>query len=133
MPTESDPVRKVLVCEDNRDLSLLLRIALERDGHRVETIEDMRLFLHRTLAFAPDVILMDLRMPYTDGEEAVGILHADSRTAHIPIVLVSANAKAATVAANLGIPHVDKPFELAELRTAVQEALDPANAGELPT
>ena len=116
-------MKKVLICEDNDDLSTLLRIALERDGYCVDTVEDMDRFLFDAVVFEPDLILMDLRMPKVSGEEAVATLRADERTAHIPVVLVSANREIGAIAKRLDVPYLSKPFQLRDLRDVVAEVV----------
>ena len=116
---------KVIVFEDNDDLRALLRMALERDGHHVESFPDVRNVVDTVVAVDPDVILMDLRMPGVDGEEAIVKLRADARTADAPVILVSADHRAAAVASRLGVVHVDKPFPLTELRHAITRVRDP--------
>lgn len=115
-------MKRVLILEDNDDLRVLLRLALERDGHRVEEVDRGGDLVRRAAAFAPDVVLVDLRMPAINGEEAVARLRADERTARVPVVIVSADARTGEIAARLGVPYVRKPFALGDVRAAVRAA-----------
>jgi two-component system, cell cycle response regulator DivK len=80
----------VLIVDDNdRNRKLagdLLRLARFRTLEAGTAAEGMALASEHL----PDVILMDLRLPDMDGTEAVRMLRAEPRTAHIPIVAVTA-------------------------------------------
>jgi CheY-like chemotaxis protein len=59
--------RHVLVIEDNADAREMLRMALELDGHRVETAEDGTSGVEAALRSTPDVVLVDIGLPGLDG------------------------------------------------------------------
>jgi CheY-like chemotaxis protein len=59
--------RHVLVIEDNADARDMLRIALELDGHRVETAADGVSGVNTALRTTPDVVLIDIGLPGLDG------------------------------------------------------------------
>jgi signal transduction histidine kinase len=59
--------RHVLVIEDNADAREMLRVALELDGHRVESAEDGPRGVEVALRTTPDVILVDIGLPGLDG------------------------------------------------------------------
>jgi CheY-like chemotaxis protein len=60
-------VRHVLVIEDNADAREMLRIALELDGHRVETAADGVTGVETALRSTPDLVLVDIGLPELDG------------------------------------------------------------------
>jgi signal transduction histidine kinase len=75
----ADPIAqplRILVVDDSELNRLLLRSALERDGHFVSTAEDGRLGVEAVLAQRFDIVLMDMRMPVMDGVEAVGLIRS---------------------------------------------------------
>ena len=59
--------RHVLVIEDNADAREMLRIALELDGHRVETAADGTSGVETALRTTPDLVLVDIGLPGLDG------------------------------------------------------------------
>jgi signal transduction histidine kinase/ActR/RegA family two-component response regulator len=66
--TASTPAaRHVLVIEDNADAREMLRLALELDGHRVETAEDGTTGVEVALRTTPDLVLVDIGLPGLDG------------------------------------------------------------------
>ncbi len=75
----------------------------------------------------PDIILMDLMMPRTNGFEASRRLRADPLTNGIPVILLSARREPATKreAFDAGIDHyVEKPFDLAEMESRIRSMLE---------
>jgi diguanylate cyclase (GGDEF)-like protein len=75
----------------------------------------------------PDIILMDLMMPRTNGFEASRRLRADPATSGIPVILLSARREPQTKAEafDAGIDHyVEKPFDLAEMEARIRSMLE---------
>jgi CheY-like chemotaxis protein len=81
----------VLLVEDQPDLRALYAQELELSGFDVIEAGNGADALVHTAAHAPDVVLMDLSMPVLDGWEATRRLKNDARTAHIPIVALTAH------------------------------------------
>ena len=81
----------VLIAEDQADLRQLYAEHLAISGFDVIEARDGAEAIDRTSSELPDVILMDLSMPIIDGWEATKRLKADTRTAHIPIVALTAH------------------------------------------
>jgi CheY-like chemotaxis protein len=78
---------KILLIDDSRATRYALRIELKRLGVEVETAESAEAALAVLKERIPDAILIDHIMPGLNGLEALEIIHADPRTAHLPIVL----------------------------------------------
>ncbi len=83
---------KILVVDDNE---LNLRLAcdtLELAGHETLSAVNGRESVDIAVAECPDLILMDLRMPIMNGEEAMEEIKTDVRTRDIPVVALTASA-----------------------------------------
>jgi adenylate cyclase len=80
----------VLVVDDEEQNRALLRDPLEARGYEVEEAENGMQALEKIAARPPDVILLDLMMPKMDGFEVCRQLKTNSKTAHIPILMVTA-------------------------------------------
>ena len=80
----------VLVVDDEEQNRTLLRDPLEARGYEVEEAENGLQALQKIAARPPDVILLDLMMPKMDGFEVCRRVRKDAKTAHIPILLVTA-------------------------------------------
>jgi CheY-like chemotaxis protein len=84
------PLGFVLVVDDEEQNRTLLRDALEARGYEVEEAENGMRALQKIAARPPDAILLDLMMPQMDGFEVCRRLRKDARTAHIPILMITA-------------------------------------------
>jgi two-component system, cell cycle response regulator DivK len=93
-PDQAAPDRErplVLVVEDQEELRRLYVEQLEMSGFDVIEAANGQDAITHTSARTPDVVLMDLSLPILDGWEATRRLKADTRTAHIPIVALTAH------------------------------------------
>ena len=81
----------ILIVEDQSELRQLYAYQLTISGFDVIEAEDGAAALADTATHAPDVVLMDLSLPIVDGWEATRRLKADQRTAHIPVVALTAH------------------------------------------
>ena len=86
------PGATILVVEDNEASRDALSRRLERYGYRVMQAFDGSQGVTVARAALPDLILMDLGLPVLDGWDATRQLKADTRTRHIPIIVLSAHA-----------------------------------------
>lgn len=108
----------ILAVDDNIELCKLIRTALERDGHRVET----RLSgaeLTEQLCHWADCILLDVMMP---GEDGFALCRRIRSLADCPILFLTAKTEEADVLTGLGLggdDYITKPFRIAELRARV--------------
>ena len=81
----------ILIAEDQQELRQLYAQHLTMCGFDVIEAVNGAEALDLTSSRLPDVILMDLSMPVLDGWEATRRLRADTRTAHIPVVALTAH------------------------------------------
>ncbi|HEU4400194.1 MAG TPA: PAS domain S-box protein [Actinomycetota bacterium] len=109
----------VLYIEDNlSNLQLVDRVVSRRGG--VTLISAMRPMLGLDLAreHDPDLVLLDLHLPDIPGEEVLRRLRSDPRTAGIPVVILSADARPSLIKRLLGAgarAFLTKPLDVAEL------------------
>jgi DNA-binding response OmpR family regulator len=91
---ESLPASKtsVLIVEDNRELSLYLRTSLSK-SFQVLTAFDGAQGLELAIQHVPDIIVCDVMIPEKDGLTVTRSLKTDSRTSHIPIILLTAKSE----------------------------------------
>lgn len=81
----------VLIVEDQLELRTLYAQELTISGFDVIEAGDGVEAIDHTTARLPDVVLMDLSLPVLDGWEATRRLKADTNTAHIPVVALTAH------------------------------------------
>ena len=83
---------RVLVIDDEPDVRWLLRLSLERVGHEVLLAEDGLRGVAMAQRQRPDAIVLDLMMPVMDGYGVLEALGRDGRTAHVPVMVLTAKA-----------------------------------------
>ncbi len=122
----------VLIVEDQSDLRQLYAEHLTMSGFDVLEAGDGADAIQATAARHPDVVLMDLSLPIVDGWEATRRIEADARTAHIPIVALTAHDGSGELqrATNAGCDwFVPKPCPPDALITELRRVLPPHRAG----
>ena len=108
----------VLVVDDEVDLLFTIALSLELNGYRVLKAASGEEALDVVEAERPDAIVLDLRLPGIDGWEVLRRLGELGHFPSTPVVLLSAQVDAATVArsVNLGChAHLAKPFSTSDL------------------
>src|SRR5688572_20018878 len=109
---------RILVVDDEPDLVELVRHHLVREHYEVATALDGETGLAQARQKLPDLIVLDLMLPGIDGLEVCRRLRADSRTAHIPIVMLTAKGEETDAVIGLAQgadDYVRKPFGIKEL------------------
>ena len=115
----------VLVADDEPTITAFLQEVLEDEGYTVRTAYGAAVLL-LVQEEPPSLILLDVNMPGMDGIQIVNHLRADSRTAEIPIVLMSAMRHLHARTQDLAVDRVlTKPFDLVTLLTCVAELAGP--------
>jgi two-component system, cell cycle response regulator DivK len=84
--------RTILLAEDHDDNRSALLVVLEHGGYRALGARNGREAVDLALEHVPDLVLMDLAMPVMDGREAMRQIKGNAKTAHIPIVVLTAMA-----------------------------------------
>lgn len=117
---------KIVVIEDDATFLDLLRVHLASAGHEVLTAEDAAVGLRAVITEAPDLILLDLTVPYLDGFEMIKALRHDPATQAIPVVVLTGRDDDETFAEarRLGASHfLTKPVARDVLIRAIEAQL----------
>lgn len=117
---------EILVVEDTPISLLLLGTILRMAGYVVREATNGELALWSATKRAPDLILLDIRMPGMNGFDVCRCLKFDPATAHIPVIFISALTEAQDKAAGFAVGAVDfiaKPFDGKEVLARVQAHL----------
>ncbi len=120
------PSAAILVVEDEPDLADLLCFQLKREGYVCRCVRDGEHALAETQRQAPDLIVLDRMLPGVGGDEVARRLRRDSRTAQIPIIMLTAKAtdEDELVGFALGADdYVRKPFAMKLLLARVAAIL----------
>jgi len=111
---------RVLLAEDDPAISEPLARALRREGYDVDVRADGRAAIEGAKE-SPDVVVLDLGLPYIDGLEVCRRIRADGHT--IPVLILTARADEVDTVVGLDAgadDYVTKPFRLAELLARVR-------------
>ncbi|MFQ5406815.1 MAG: response regulator transcription factor [Anaerolineales bacterium] len=117
---------KILIAEDERDIRDLIKFTLEFAGHEVVTAANGAEAVDLARSTAPDLVLMDVRMPRMTGYEACQMMKADPDLQAIPVVFLSAKGQESEVEAGLELGASDyilKPFAPDQLTQRVSDVL----------
>ena len=119
---------RILVIDDERAVRELISDALKIEGHDVHTAENGREGLDLIGASRFDLVFCDLRMPEMDGQQLYEEIRRDYPQVLKRIVFVTAQAASADYGPFLrttGIPVIEKPFTLSQLRQMVGKIVGP--------
>jgi len=81
--------KKILIVDDEPDISKSLSEHFERQGYKVDIAYNGEECLVHAKEFKPDLILLDILMPVMDGISALKQLKADSATSGIPVIMLT--------------------------------------------
>ena len=122
----------VLIADDEEDIVRFVEINLRLEGFEVVAAHDGKDALDKAFGLLPDLILLDAMMPQKNGYQVCASLRADARTAHIPVIMLTAKSLEAdrVLAQTVGADDcVIKPFDPAELVAKVKARLRQARTG----
>jgi len=126
--------RLILVVEDERDISDLVRFNLEQEGFAVSVANDGEAALLAVQRERPALVILDLMLPGLPGLDVCRRLRADEATVNLPIVVLTAKAAEADriVGLEMGADdYITKPFSPRELVARVRALLRRAYGVEL--
>jgi CheY-like chemotaxis protein len=134
VPRGDEPLRRVLVVEDDRPSGELLTVLLEGQGLDVEMAPTGEQALAALAAGLPDAVLLDIRLPGLDGWELLERLRADPTTAHLPVVVVTILDERPRALALGADDYIVKPVDRDVLMAALQRVgvLQPHGSGHGP-
>jgi two-component system phosphate regulon response regulator PhoB len=116
----------ILIVDDEQDVLDLLAYNLQKAGYKTVPARDGTTALQKARDLMPSLIVLDLMLPQMDGTEVCKQLKANPKTAHIPIIMLT--AKAEEVDRVLGLElgaddYVVKPFSPREVLLRIKTAL----------
>ncbi|BCW97978.1 MAG: response regulator transcription factor [Armatimonadota bacterium] len=115
--------KKILAVDDEKHIVRLVQVNLERQGYEVVTANDGREALEKVESERPDLVVLDVMMPYMDGFEVLQNLRRNPSTRDIPVIMLTAKAQDADVFRGWqsGVDcYLTKPFNPMELISFVK-------------
>ncbi len=117
---------KILVVDDEKDIVDLVSLHLQREGHEVVSVGNGLAVVPEAIKSSPDLIVLDIMLPGIDGVQVHRRLRADSRTRHIPVIMLTARSQTNDRIAGLeggADDYLTKPFSPRELMLRIGAVL----------
>ena len=115
--------RKILVVEDDHNISDLIRMYLEKEGFEIQTVFDGGTAVETFRSWGPDMVLLGIMLPVMDGWAVCGKIRESSRT---PIIMITAKSEVFDRIQGLEMgadDYIVKPFEMKELIARINAVL----------
>jgi len=105
--------KRILVLEDDADISTIIKIILEEESYEVKLCADIASFKREIQSIVPDLFIFDVMLPDGNGLDLCHQVKRAPDTRHIPVVIISAHAHLAEVL-NKCKPDafIPKPFDI---------------------
>jgi DNA-binding response OmpR family regulator len=113
----------ILIVDDDASTRELLKLQLAGEGYDVQLADDAIVAGHAVMRTPPDLMLVDVSLPYLDGIDFVASLKADTTVPDVPVVFISGNGEVLGRARALGAPCLKKPFTTEQLLEVVRREL----------
>jgi len=117
---------KIVIVEDEKDIVKMLEYNLKKEGYRVFSVRDGEDALDSANREHPDLIILDLMLPGMDGLEVCKELKKETKTASIPVIMLTAKSQESdkVIGLELGADdYVTKPFSPRELIARIKAVL----------
>lgn len=117
---------RILIVEDDFDISNMLRIYFSAQGYDVEIAPRGSDALEKTRHGMPHLIVLDIMLPDIDGYEVCRTLRTNTRTSHIPVIFLTQKDERGDKLQGLELgadDYITKPFDIEELKLRVQNAI----------
>src|SRR5438552_10111378 len=118
---------RILIIDNNRDFTDSAKLGLERTGRYSVSEENEPARAHQTAQHVkPDLILLDIAMPETDGGEVAARIESDPTLRRTPVVFLTAPVTKAEARSGLeiqGHPYLAKPISIPELVAGIERNL----------
>jgi PleD family two-component response regulator len=117
---------RLLITEDDVDISNMLKIYFGGLGYEVDTAMRGSEALEKTRQVLPHLIVLDIMLPDIDGYEVCRTLRTNTRTSHIPVIFLTQKDERSDRLQGLELgadDYITKPFDIEELKLRVQGAI----------
>src|ERR1041385_8264859 len=111
-------MRKIVLIEDDADLYSLIQYNLEKEGFTLAGLQTGKGALELCRRERPDLIILDVMLPDSDGLELCKAIRANSDLAHVPVIFLTARASETDRIVGLEVganDYIVKPFFVREL------------------
>jgi len=125
--------KRILIIEDEREISLILKLRLEASGYEVIQAFDGEEGYEKATTQGPDLVLLDLILPKRGGLQVLDDLKSDPKHKEMPVILITGLAQELDEVRD-GAQRADgyflKPFDSVELLAAIADCLGRGSSSE---
>jgi len=115
--------KRILIADDEQAVRQLLELVLRSQGYEVLIAQNGDQLVRMAQERVPDLVLVDLMMPHLDGYEAIRQLRNDTRTGHLPMLILTAKSTPDDVVIGFETgadDYITKPFNIPELLARIK-------------
>lgn len=130
---KNNNANRILVVDDEPDVTELLKYKLEQDGHLCQVVNNPLSFISVAREFNPNLIILDIMMPELNGLQLCKMVRSDPKMNTIPIIFLTARGEVEDRIKGLesgGDDYMAKPFNTKELLLRVGNILNRKQSGE---
>ena len=130
---KSNNSNRILIVDDEPDVTELLRYKLEQEGHLCQIVNNPLSFVSVAREFNPNLILLDIMMPELNGLQLCKMVRSDPKMNDVPIIFLTARGEVEDRIKGLesgGDDYVAKPFNTKELLLRVEKILNRSQSSE---
>ena len=114
--------KKVLIIDDDPTILEAIKLTLELEDYKTQTVSDCEKAIEISKTYIPDVILLDLLLSGNNGCSIAKELKEETETKNIPIIMISAHPNAKNMAKLAGADDfIAKPFDIDDLLNIVKK------------
>ncbi len=117
---------KVLVIDDEPEITDIIETFLETAGYEVKSENSSMVGIERAKTFLPDIVLLDIMMPFMDGYDICSELKKDEKTKDIPVIFLTGKDARTDEGRSFrvgGVLYIKKPFSCERLLDIVKMVL----------
>lgn len=123
---EDQTLNKVLIIDDDKFMVRVITDFLEKEGYKVFSANEFISAMELIYQVTPDIILLDVVLPKLNGYEICRLLRNDTRTSHLPIIMLTSRDQVEDKVAGLDAgadDYITKPFDNLELAARIKTHL----------
>ena len=123
----------IYIVEDDKNISEIESYALKNSGYQVDSFENAKTFWSRCQERKPDLVLLDVMLPDSDGIEVLKKIRRNPDLKRVPVIMVTAKSSEIDKVKGLdngADDYITKPFGIMELISRVKALLRRMNQGE---
>ncbi|MGQ0652205.1 MAG: response regulator [Betaproteobacteria bacterium] len=122
--------KRILVVDDDESMRQLVALHLRNAGYRVDTAADAIEAGRHILHEIPDLLVVDVEMPYWNGLDFMATLRADDDVRFVPAIVMTAHENQGLRARRLGLDCLMKPFLKDDLLRLVERGFTPGASAQ---